>query len=159
MENKKSTWMKIFNTITPFCSLVVAFTEFFDGMFLSGIGWCSATLAWWALSNQMRFSDELFEMYLKYVGVCQQNDEAYKSKLKEYEDKLSGTICVQNGNRNCDVYRTVEEAMEACHMDRGYCNSPIKERESTIRFMLSDVKENSFNKTSDDAEEDKEETK
>ena len=47
--------------------------------------------------------------------------------------------------RNCDVYRTVEEAEVACRNDRGYCSSPIEERESTIRFMFQDVKDNSFN--------------
>ena len=104
--------------------------------------------------------DELYEMFLNRLDIDLQMTKAYIGKLKEYEgDKLSGTTCVQNGSRNCDVYRTVEEAMEACFKDRGYCNSPVKERESTIRFMLSDVKENSFNKTTDDAEEDMEEIK
>ena len=153
MKNKKSIWLKICNTMTPFCSLVVAFEEFFNGRFLSGIGWLSAAFAWWALFKEEKVFDELYEMFVNRLDIDLQMTKAYIGKLKEYEgDKLSGTICVQNGSRNCDVYRTVEEAMEACHKDRGYCNSPIKERESTIRFMLSDVKENSFNKTSDDVE-------
>ena len=143
--------------MTPFCSLVVAFEEFFTGRFLSGIGWFSAAFAWWALFKEEKVFDELYEMFLNRLDIDLQMTKAYIGKLKEYEDKLSGTTCVQNGSRNCDVYRTVEEAKAACREDRGYCNSPIKERESTIRFMLSDVKENSFNKTSDDAEEDKEE--
>ena len=157
MKNKKSIWMKICNTMTTFCSLVVAFEEFFNGRFLSGIGWFSAAFAWWALFKEEKVFDELYEMFLNRLDIDLQMAKAYIGKLKEYEgDKLSGTICVQNGSRNCDVYRTVEEAKEACFKDRGYCNSPIKERESTIRFMLSDVKDNSFNKTTDDAEEDKE---
>ena len=160
MKNKKSTWAKICNTMTPFCSLVVAFEEFFNGRFLSGIGWFSAAFAWWALFKEEKAFDELYEMFLNRLEIDLQMTKAYIGKLKEYEgDKLSGTICVQNGNRNCDVYRTVEEAMEACFKDRGYCNSPVKERESTIMFMLSDVKDNSFNKTTDDVEEDMEEVK
>ena len=160
MKNKKSIWLKICNTMTPFCSLVVAFEEFFNGSFLSGIGWFSAAFAWWALFKEEKVFNEITEMYLNHLDIDLQMTKAYIGKLKEYEgDKLSGTICVQNGNRNCDVYRTVKEAMEACFKDRGYCNSPVKERESTIRFMLSDVKDNSFNKTTDDVEEDMKEVK
>ena len=142
--------------MTPFCSLVVAFEEFFNGSFLSGIGWFSAAFAWWALFKEEKVFDELYEMFLNRLDMFTQMSEEYKAKLKEYEDgeedKSSGNICVKNGNRNCDVYRTVEEAKAACREDRGYCSSPIEERESTIRFMLSDVKENSFNKTTDDVE-------
>jgi len=58
------------------------------------------------------------------------------------------------GTRNCDVYRTVKEAEVACHKDRGYCSSAINERISTIRFMLQDVKENAFNKSSSEGKED-----
>lgn len=157
MKTKKSIWMEICNTLTPICSLVVAFTEFFDGRFLSGIGWCSAAFAWWFLFKQDKIFDKITEMYLNHLDMFTQMSDEYKAKLKEYEegeDKSSGNICVKNGNRNCDVYRTVEEAKAACREDRGYCSSPIEERESTIRFMLSDVKENSFNKitTTDDVE-------
>ena len=143
--------------MTTFCSLVVAFEEFFNGRFLSGIGWFSAAFAWWALFKEEKVFDELYEMFLNRLDVDLQMTKAYIGKLKEYEgDKSSGTICVKNGNRNCDVYRTVEEAKAACREDRGYCSSPIEERESTIRFMLSDVKDNSFNKTTDDVENGKE---
>ena len=148
--------------MTTFCSLVVAFEEFFNGRFLSGIGWFSAAFAWWALFKEEKVFDELYEMFLNRLDMFTQMSEEYKAKLKEYEDgeedKSSGNICVQNGNRNCDVYRTVEEAKAACREDRGYCSSPIEERESTIRFMLSDVKDNSFNKitTTDDVENGKE---
>ena len=142
--------------MTPICSLVVAFEEFFNGSFLSGIGWFSAAFAWWALFKEEKVFDELYEMFLNRLDIDLQMTKAYIGKLKEYEDgeedKSSGNICVKNGNRNCDVYRTVEEAKAACREDRGYCSSPIEERESTIRFMLSDVKENSFNKTTDDVE-------
>ena len=41
--------------------------------------------------------------------------------------------------RNCDRYRTVEEAFAACHEDRGYLSDPVAERRSTISFMLSDA--------------------
>ena len=146
--------------MTPICSLVVAFEEFFNGSFLSGIGWFSAAFAWWALFKEEKVFDELYEMFLNRLDIDLQMTKAYIGKLKEYEDgeedKSSGNICVKNGNRNCDVYRTVEEAKAACREDRGYCSSPIEERESTIRFMLSDVKENSFNKTTDDVENGKE---
>ena len=152
--------MKICNTMTTFCSLVVAFEEFFNGSFLSGIGWFSAAFAWWALFKEEKVFDELYEMFLNRLDIDLQMTKAYIGKLKEYEDgeedKSSGNICVKNGNRNCDVYRTVEEAKAACREDRGYCSSPIEERESTIRFMLSDVKDNSFNKTTDDVENGKE---
>ena len=58
MKTKKSTWMKICNTMTPFCSLVVAFEEFFNGRFLSGIGWFSAAFAWWALFKEEKVFDK-----------------------------------------------------------------------------------------------------
>ena len=141
---------------------VTSFKEYCDD---TGIGWCSASFAWWALFKQDKVFDEITEMYLNHLDMFTQMSEEYKAKLKEYEegeqDKSSGNICVKNGNRNCDVYRTVEEAKAACKEDRGYCSSPIEERESTIRFMLSDVKENSFNKitTTDDVENGKEDAK
>ena len=101
MKNKKSTWMKICNTMTPFCSLVVAFEEFFNGRFLSGIGWFSASFAWWALFKEEKAFDELYEMFLNRLDIDLQMTKAYIGKLKEYEgDKLSGTTCVQNGSRN-----------------------------------------------------------
>lgn len=52
----------------------------------------------------------------------------------------------EKGNRNCDIYDTVETALGACHEDRGYCKSPIDERKSTIQFMLQDARDNSWNK-------------
>ena len=39
--------------------------------------------------------------------------------------------------RNCDIYDTFELAKDACHADRGYCQSPLEERKSVIRFMLA----------------------
>lgn len=57
------------------------------------------------------------------------------------------------GTRNCDVYRTFDEAKAACFKDRGYCSSAIDERESTIRFMLQDVKENAFYKSGEGKED------
>lgn len=54
MKTKKSIWVKICNTMTPFCSLVVAFEEFFNGMFLSGIGWFSAAFAWAQMPYEAR---------------------------------------------------------------------------------------------------------
>lgn len=42
--------------------------------------------------------------------------------------------------RNCDVYTTNDAALSACHEDRGYCRSPIDERESVISFMLSEYR-------------------
>ena len=47
--------------------------------------------------------------------------------------------------RNCDVYRTVEEAFSACHADRGYISDPVAERRSTISFMLSNAQETDKN--------------
>lgn len=164
MENKKSKWleicMEIGNAIPTFGSLGVSLAEFFSGRFCSGIGWCSAAVAWWTVSKQKSLFDELYELFLNHLGKDRQivMAEAYKEKLKEGGDKLSGTLAVQNGSGNCDVYRTVEDAKAACREDRGYCRSPIEERESTIRFMLSDVKDNSFNKTNE-VEDGKEETK
>lgn len=86
MKTKKSTWMEICNTFTPICSLVVAFTEFFDGRFLSGIGWCSAAFAWWALFKQDKVFNEITEMYLNHLDMFTQMSEEYKAKLKEYEE-------------------------------------------------------------------------
>ena len=86
MKNKKSTWAKICNTMTPICSLVVAFEEFFNGRFLSGIGWFSAAFAWWALFKQDKVFDEITEMYLNHLDMFTQMSEEYKAKLKEYEE-------------------------------------------------------------------------
>lgn len=44
--------------------------------------------------------------------------------------------------RNCDVFKTVEKAFEACHADRGYLQDPVAERRSTISFMLSEWQPN-----------------
>ena len=60
--------------------------------------------------------------------------EAMNAKIEKLE--------AAEGTRNCDVYPTFEQAREACFRDREYCSSPIDERESVIRFMLQDVKDN-----------------
>lgn len=55
----------------------------------------------------------------------------------------------KRGNRNCDVYDTLDAAMAACYKDREYCSYASAERKSVISFMLQDVKDNSFNKNND----------
>jgi hypothetical protein len=42
--------------------------------------------------------------------------------------------------RNCDVYQTKDSLLKAIHDDREYLQSPIKERESVVDFILTEVK-------------------
>lgn len=153
MENKKSKLleigMEIGNAIPTFGSLGVAFSEFFSGRFWSGIGWCSAAVAWWAFSKQKRLFDELYELFLNHLGKDLQMAEAYKEKLKDGEDKLSGTLAVQNGSRNCDVYRTVEDAKAALRLKSanppsGSCSRTSRTTPSTrpMRWMTARRKQN-----------------
>lgn len=90
------------------------------------------------------------------VGRDFQNTDTWRGAHFDTVKLLCDTIeyLRKPWTRNCDVYRTVEEAKKACHEDRGYCSSAIDERESTIRFMLQDVKENAFNKSSSEGKED-----
>jgi hypothetical protein len=89
------------------------------------------------------------------VGRDFQNTDTWRGAHFDTVKLLCDTIeyLRKPGTRNCDVYRTVEEAKKACHEDRGYCSSAIDERESTIRFMLQDVKDNAFNKASEGKED------
>jgi hypothetical protein len=90
------------------------------------------------------------------VGRDFQNTDTWRGAHYDTVKLLCDTIehLRKPGTRNCDVYRTVKEAEAACHEDRGYCSSAINERVSTIRFMLQDVKENAFNKSSSEGKED-----
>ena len=83
------------------------------------------------------------------VGRDFQNTDTWRGAHFDTVKLLCDTIehLRKHGTRNCDVYRTVEEANKACHEDRGYCSSALDERESTIRFMLQDVKDNAFYKS------------
>ena len=89
------------------------------------------------------------------VGRDFQNTDTWHGAHYDTVKLLCDTIehLRKPGTRNCDVYRTVEEAKDACFKDRGYCSSPIDERESTIRFMLQDVKENAFYKSGEGKED------
>jgi len=90
------------------------------------------------------------------IGRDFQNTDTWRGAHFDTVKLLCDTIehLRKPGTRNCDVYRTVEEAEAACHKDREYCSSAIDERESTIRFMLQDVKDNAFNKSSSEGKED-----
>ena len=87
------------------------------------------------------------------IGRDWQKSDTWRGATHDTAKLLCDTIeMLQNklnkqGNRNCDVYGSVESALAACHEDRGYCKSPIDERKSTVQFMLQDVKDNSFNKS------------
>lgn len=89
------------------------------------------------------------------VGRDFQNTDTWRGAHFDTVKLLCDTIehLRKPGTRNCDVYRTVDEASKACHEDRGYCSSAIDERESTIRFMLQDVKDNAFNKSGEGEED------
>ena len=89
------------------------------------------------------------------VGRDFQNTDTWRGAHYDTAKLLCDTIehLRKPGTRNCDVYRTFDEAKAACFKDRGYCSSAIDERESTIRFMLQDVKENAFNKSSEGKED------
>ena len=89
------------------------------------------------------------------VGRDFQNTDTWHGAHYDTVKLLCDTIehLRKPGTRNCDVYRTVEEAKDACFKDRGYCSSAIDERESTIRFMLQDVKENAFYKSGEGKED------
>ena len=85
-----------------------------------------------------------FQMSDTWRGATHDTAKLLCDTIEMLQNKLN-----KRGNRNCDVYGTVESALAACHEDRGYCKSPIDERKSTVQFMLQDVKDNSFNKNSD----------
>ena len=42
--------------------------------------------------------------------------------------------------RNCDLYQTKDSLLKAIHDDREYLQSPIKERESVVNFILAEAK-------------------
>ena len=115
---------KIIDKIVLFCPILVAVGELFQQHWIAGLGLFTAALGWWAYDGERKFFDQICELYSKHLGKC-------------------GKF----GMRNCDVYNTFETAKDACFKDREYCSSPIAERESVIRFMLQDVKDNSFNKS------------
>ena len=201
-ETKKSIWRTIGNWISTFGYFVVAVLEFADGGFISGIGWILAGVGWWFFSKEQNYVETFIRLYRNHLNECEKRDEAYKAKIKEYEDKLSNErnatkeaafdvnmmsvddilkigrdfqksdtwrgathdtaklLCdtiemlrSNTGNRNCDVYNTLEKATIACHQDRGYCSNAVDERRSVINFMLQDVKDNSFNKSGDGKED------
>ena len=89
------------------------------------------------------------------VGRDFQNTDTWHGAHYDTVKLLCDTIehLRKPGTRNCDVYRTFDEAKAACFKDRGYCSSAIDERESTIRFMLQDVKENAFYKSGEGEED------
>lgn len=89
------------------------------------------------------------------VGRDFQNTDTWRGAHFDTVKLLCDTIehLRKPGTRNCDVYRTFDEAKAACFKDRGYCPTAIDERESTIRFMLQDVKENAFYKSGEGKED------
>ena len=86
------------------------------------------------------------------IGRDFQKSDTWRGATHDTAKLLCDTIEMlrsNTGNRNCDVYNTLEKATIACHQDRGYCSNAVDERRSVINFMLQDVKDNSFNKSSD----------
>jgi hypothetical protein len=89
------------------------------------------------------------------IGRDFQKSDTWRGATHDTAKLLCDTIeMLQNklnkrGNRNCDVYDTLDAAMAACYKDREYCSYASAERKSVISFMLQDVKDNSFNKTND----------
>ena len=84
------------------------------------------------------------------IGRDFQKSDTWRGATHDTAKLLCDTIEMlrdQKGNRNCNVYNTLEKATIACHQDRGYCSNAVDERRSVINFMLQNVKDNSFNKS------------
>ena len=89
------------------------------------------------------------------VGRDFQNTDKWHGAQYDTAKLLCDTIehLRKRGTRNCDVYRTVDEALDACYSDRGYCPSVEDERKSVISFMLQDEKDNAFKKSGEGEDE------
>ena len=168
-------WKKIndlSNKFFPWGCLLVSACQFFEGSCVGGLGWLISGVMWWLQEESERDFKELSQLFKDHlsddkekelididhmdidhilkIGREFQMSDTWRGATHDTAKLLCDTIEMlrdQKGNRNCDVYNTVEDAKVACRNDRGYCSSPIEERESTIRFMLQDVKDNSFNKS------------
>ena len=88
-ETKKSIWRSIGNWISTFGYFIVAVLEFSAGGFISGIGWILAGIGWWAFSKEQKWVETFIRLYRNHLNECEKRDEAYKAKIREYEDKLS----------------------------------------------------------------------
>ena len=136
MQQERKHYMKridkIIDKIAWFSFVLVAVGELLQQHWMAGLGWFTAAVGWWAYDGEKKFFDQMCELYSKHLGKC-------------------GKF----GMRNCDVYDTFETAKAACFKDRGYCSSPIAERNSVIRFMLQDVKDNAENKIEPEKEDGK----
>lgn len=87
------------------------------------------------------------DRYFKFSGWHWNKKAAEAARWRDvfYELREVCDAALSAPARNCDVYRTVDDAFSACHADRGYISDPVAERRSTISFMLSSAQETAKN--------------
>lgn len=86
---KTSTLGVVMDWVATLGIFVVAIFGFASGNFLSGIGWCLAGISWIIATWENDWTETIIEMYREHLNECEKRDEAYKAKIKEYEDKLN----------------------------------------------------------------------
>lgn len=95
---------------------------------------------------RQRFDNDVMayqDRYLKFSEWHWHKKAAEAARWRDvfYELREVCDTALAEPPRNCDVYRTVDDAFAACHADRGYISDPVAERRSTISFMLSNAQE------------------